>query len=184
MCRATRRQRATMAQQSTSTIVPRARLTLLTSMLLLASGCSREVPSTWSSDSPASAEAPAVPLQDVTLSLDGDPPLPGETATGWHGLEQPTAAPDHSGHSGHSGHAEHGGHAGHAGHGGHGEEPAKSESPEPSTPAAEPKQPAQPKPKQPAKPKPAPQPTDEHADHDGHAGHAMPEEKGAHHHGH
>src|SRR5689334_3794325 len=111
-----------MTKRSTFSFVTR--IALLT--WLLVGGCSREVPSAWTSDSPASHDSHAAPTQDVTLSLDSDPPLPGETATGWIGLEQPSAAPDH---------------AEHAGHGGHGE-PAKSEpepKPEPRKPADKPK---------------------------------------------
>lgn len=158
-----------MANHSSSPIVFGTRIALLTA-LLLASSCSREVPSTWTSDSPASAEAEAAPAQDVTLSLDGDPPLPGEAASGWLGLEGSSAAPDHSGHAGHGGHAAHADHA---------EQPAESEAPEPAPESSKPVTNT----KQPKRPEPAPQPqSDAHADHDEHAGHAMPE--GAHHHGH
>lgn len=94
-----------MAKHSTSPSVPRI---ALLGALLLVSGCSREVPSTWTSNSPASAEAAAAPAQAVTLSLDGDPPLPGDAATGWVGLEGSSATPDHSAHAGHGGHAGHG----------------------------------------------------------------------------
>jgi hypothetical protein len=158
-----------MTKHSTSPLALYTRIALFTS-LLLANACSREVPPAWTSDSPASVEAEAAPVQDVTLSLDGDPPLPGEAATGWMGLEQPAAAPDHSGHGGHGG------------HGGHAEQPTQSK------PAPEPT----------PKTKPAPQPEpEEHMDHDDHASQPEPEEhtdhqdhgapaepKGTHHHGH
>lgn len=161
-----------MTKHSTSSLALFARITLFTS-LLLANACSREVPPAWTSDSPASVEAEPAPVQDVTLSLDGDPPLPGEAATGWMGLEQPAAVPDHSGHAGH------GGHAGHAGH---------AEQPTQSKPVSEPT----------PKPKPAPQPEpEEHTDHHDHGSQPEPEEhtdhhdhdapaepKGTHHHGH
>jgi hypothetical protein len=88
-----------MPKHSTSPLIYVTPIVLVT---LLATGCSREVPSAWTIQSPASAEAEVAPVSDVTLSLDGDPPMPGDAGTGWIGLEQPTAAPDHSGHAGHA----------------------------------------------------------------------------------
>lgn len=76
-------------------------------ILLIPSGCSRRVPATFPTDSAASVEAEAAPPVEVTLALDGQPPLPGEDAEGWFGLEQPSAAPDHS-HHGHGHHGHHG----------------------------------------------------------------------------
>jgi hypothetical protein len=99
----TRHPHAAMPKRSTSPLIYVTPIVLLS---VLATGCSREVPSAWTIQSPASAEAEAAPVSDVTLSLDGDPPMPGDAATGWVGLEQSTAAPDHSGHAGHAGHAE------------------------------------------------------------------------------
>jgi hypothetical protein len=72
--------------------------------LLLPSACSRHAPTTFSTDSPASPDAVVAPNVDVTLALDGDPPMPGETSK-WMGLQQPnTSAHDHEGHGGHAGH--------------------------------------------------------------------------------
>jgi hypothetical protein len=161
-----RRLRGIMTKHSTSSLALFARITLFTS-LLLANACSREVPPAWTSDSPASVEAEPAPVQDVTLSLDGDPPLPGEAATGWRGLEQPAAAPDHSGHAGHAGHAE---------------QPTQSKPA--SKPTPKPKPAPQPEPEEPTEhhdhgSQPEPEEHTDHHDHD-----APAEPKGTHHHGH
>jgi hypothetical protein len=107
---------------------------LFTALLIVASlssvACSRDLPSEWPESSPASSSAAEVPHAKVTLALDGDPPLPGESAEGWIGLEQPPSEDPHAHHR-HGGHgkaapakdepaeekpAEHEGHGGHHGH--------------------------------------------------------------------
>jgi hypothetical protein len=75
-------------------------------ILLILGACSRSVPPTFPNESPASADAKAAPTTDVTLSLDGAPPMPGEAAEGWIGLDQ-TDMPAQEGHGGHGSHASH-----------------------------------------------------------------------------
>ncbi|HLT38935.1 MAG TPA: hypothetical protein VK034_21775 [Enhygromyxa sp.] len=118
------------------TSVSISRLSVLALAVTLAgSACSRELPSQWPTGSPASGDAAEAPTAVVTLALDGDPPLPGEPADGWIGLEQAPSSDDphahHRHHQGHAmpksseGHEGHEGHAmpksseGHEGHGGH-----------------------------------------------------------------
>jgi hypothetical protein len=79
---------------------------LVTALAMVASlsgvGCSRKLPSQWPESSPASSSAAEVPNATVTLALDGDPPLPGESADGWIGLEPAKDKPAaHEGHGGH-----------------------------------------------------------------------------------
>jgi hypothetical protein len=163
-----RRPRGTMTKHATSSLRRYARLALFTS-LLLANACSREVPPERTSHSPASDEAEAAPAHDSTHSLDGDPPLPGESATGSMGLEQSITAPDHADHAGHA------------------EPPTQSEpAPEP-TPQPKPaprSQPApQPQPAPQSQPAPQPQPQPEpHTNHHDDGAHDQP--KATHHHGH
>lgn len=107
--------------------VPIIRIFAVLAVTLAGSACSRELPSQWPETSPASAAAKEAPVANVTLALDGDPPLPGEPAEGWIGLEPvPTADPHaHHRHHGHDmpkpsdGQEDPGGHESHAGHGGH-----------------------------------------------------------------
>lgn len=120
---------------------PFARRLAVLSLISILGACSRRPPESFPSESPASPEAAVAPTVDVTLALDGDPPLPGEAAPGWIGLEQPTAPAHEHGHEGHEGHEGHGGHQGHGGH-------------------------DEPKPKPKPAPKPAPKP--EGAHHHGH----------------
>jgi hypothetical protein len=66
---------------------------------VLAAACSsRSVPSTWPDSAAASPSAPAAPVAEVTRSLESGPPLPGEDAAGWAGLEAPEAPDEHAGH--------------------------------------------------------------------------------------
>ncbi len=88
-------------------------LAVLVIALILAA-CSRQAPASFTTHSPTSPDAQPAPIVDVTLALDGDPPMPGDAASGWIGLERPTA-PGH----------DHAGHQGHQGHEGHAEQPTK-----------------------------------------------------------
>jgi hypothetical protein len=67
--------------------------------------CSRDLPSQWPESSPTSSSAQELPAANVTLALDSDPPLPGEPAEGWIGLEQAPAEDPHAHHR-HHGHGE------------------------------------------------------------------------------
>jgi hypothetical protein len=81
--------------------------TLAVAASLSSAACSRDLPSEWPESSPASSSATEVPAAKVTLALDGDPPLPGESAEGWIGLEPANNKPaKHEGHGGghHHGH--------------------------------------------------------------------------------
>ena len=62
--------------------------------------CSRQFPSTLPSRSAASAEASAAPAAVVGLALREDPPLPGEPADGWSGLDGGTDTGAHAHHGG------------------------------------------------------------------------------------
>jgi hypothetical protein len=77
-------------------------LAMATSLIALA--CSRDLPSEWPESSSASNSAQELPAANVTLALDGDPPLPGEPAEGWIGLEQPPSEDPHAHHRHHGGH--------------------------------------------------------------------------------
>jgi hypothetical protein len=76
---------------------------MIPALALVGLACSRDLPSEWPNGSPASSTANEVQSANVTLALDGDPPLPGEPAEGWIGLEQPVAEDPHA-------HHRHGGH--------------------------------------------------------------------------
>jgi len=96
-------------------------------LALTSVACSRDLPSEWPDNSPASSAAQELPNANVTLALDGDPPLPGEPAEGWIGLEQVPAEDPHAHHRHHGNHGKpepepepkHEGHEGHGGHHGH-----------------------------------------------------------------
>jgi hypothetical protein len=93
---------------------------IIAALALAGSACSRELPSQWPEGSPASTAAQEAPTANVTLALDGDPPLPGEPAEGWIGLEQATPTEDpHAHHRHHKGHAMPKSSEGHDGHEGH-----------------------------------------------------------------
>ncbi len=65
------------------------------------SGCaSRTVPTRFPPSSAASPAAPQADLPVVTGALTGEPPLPGQPATQWPGLQVDQSA----GHGGHHGH--------------------------------------------------------------------------------
>ncbi|HSN97110.1 MAG TPA: hypothetical protein VLS89_02395 [Candidatus Nanopelagicales bacterium] len=70
-------------------------------MGLAAGACAtRAVPSSFPADAAASPQAKEAPPAQVGLSLAEDPPLPGEPATRWPGLEQD--APDGGAHGHHA----------------------------------------------------------------------------------
>ncbi len=82
----------------------RARRVLLSLGLLaglLVSGCSRKLPEV-PSDSPLASDAPAGTPARLNVSLESDPPLPGEKVPGWEGLGEAKPV-DHSAHH-HHGH--------------------------------------------------------------------------------
>jgi hypothetical protein len=56
---------------------------------------SRAVPAAWPRAAAASPEAPEAPAAPGPLALSSDPPLPGEAAPGWEGLDDDAGvAPD------------------------------------------------------------------------------------------
>jgi hypothetical protein len=59
--------------------------------LLLAACATRTVPTPASPGSPLTPAHPEGAAPRVTLALDEDPPLPGESTAGWIGLEAPTS---------------------------------------------------------------------------------------------
>lgn len=62
-------------------------------VLMTPAACaSRSVPQKFSESSPASSAAAEVSATPVTLSLRGDPPLPGTPAPGWTGLKERESA--------------------------------------------------------------------------------------------
>ena len=73
--------------------------------LLLAACATRDVPASYPESSAASPKAPAAPALQVTQALAGDPPPPGATAAGWHGLDAQRAdggaVDPHARHRGH-----------------------------------------------------------------------------------
>jgi hypothetical protein len=60
----------------------------------LAACSSRDVPTAWPEQSAASPRAAAAPSAVVTQALDSHPPLPGQSSTGWAGLDA-SEAPAH-----------------------------------------------------------------------------------------
>lgn len=80
-------------------ITPRSRhVATLISHVLAAACSSRAVPSAWPESAAASPASAAAPIAAVTRSLEADPPLPGESAAGWEGLESSVPAESHAGH--------------------------------------------------------------------------------------
>lgn len=69
-------------------------------LLLLLVGCSRALPDP-SPRSPIDAASPTPEPIAVDVALHGDPPLPGESRTGWAGLAEPKPSGAHHGHHGH-----------------------------------------------------------------------------------
>lgn len=105
---------------------PIIRIAIALVLVLAGSACSRELPSEWPTTSPASTTVEEAPTANVTLALDGDPPLPGEPADGWIGLDRaPSGEDPHAHHRHHQGHEmpesneAQQGHEGHGGHDGH-----------------------------------------------------------------
>jgi len=98
--------------------------------LLVPSGCaSRSLPASYPENAASSAQAPEATQANVTVSLSGEPPLPGEPEGAWGTLEgegspsmegegsPATAAPSasdaanpHAGHDVQGGHSHHGAH--------------------------------------------------------------------------
>lgn len=66
----------------------------------------REVPGAFPSEAAASPQAKEAPAARVGVVLAADPPLPGEPAAGWPGLEPPGAQTD-QGATGHGHHHHH-----------------------------------------------------------------------------
>jgi hypothetical protein len=104
---------------------------LLLALLGQAACASRSVPAYHPAKAASSAQAPEAGLADVTHSLTGEPPMPGEPSAGWPGLAEPSTlepapvggtasdaaspssgspADPHAGHGSHGGHSHHGAH--------------------------------------------------------------------------
>jgi hypothetical protein len=67
-------------------------IALALSVALSASCGGRSVPSRFPTQSAASPEACEAPVDDPTVALTSDPPLPGEATGAWRGLD-PDAGP-------------------------------------------------------------------------------------------
>ena len=68
-------------------------------------GCaSRTVPTRFPPSSAASLAAPQADTPIVTGALTEEPPLPGQPATRWPGLQADGGKPQPAGHGGHHGH--------------------------------------------------------------------------------
>lgn len=67
-------------------------IALALSVALSVSCGGRSVPSSFPARSAASPEACEAPVDDPTVALTGDPPLPGEPTGAWRGLD-PDAGP-------------------------------------------------------------------------------------------
>ena len=76
------------------------RLILLALPLALSACGGRSVPSRFPARSAASPEACEAPVDDPTVALTSDPPLPGEDTGAWRGLD-PDAGPSASAQGGH-----------------------------------------------------------------------------------
>jgi hypothetical protein len=93
-------------------------------------GCTpRSVPASFPRSSPASPDAAEGPAPRVGVALAEDPPLPGESASGWHGLAPGPATggqPHHDhGHHHHGAQPSSGGAHSHQ----HGDAPAEASEP-------------------------------------------------------
>lgn len=77
---------------------PRPTLALALSVALSASCGGRSVPSRFPAQSAASPEACEAPVDDPTVALTSDPPLPGETTGAWRGLDPDAGTPAQGGH--------------------------------------------------------------------------------------
>jgi hypothetical protein len=74
-------------------------------IVLALPGCaSRTVPTQFPTSSAASPAAPQPAAAVVTGSLTEEPPLPGQPATQWPGLQVGQGEPQASAHGGHHGH--------------------------------------------------------------------------------
>ena len=97
-------------------------IALLPITAVLAGCAPRSLPASFPASSAASPKAAEAPAPRVGLALAEDPPLPGESTEGWHGLGHPDPAAggghDHHQHHHHQGHG-----AGHEQ--GQGDAPAK-----------------------------------------------------------
>lgn len=66
----------------------------LTAVTAFAVGCSAPgVPARFSPHSPLSPSAREAPVGDPTVTLSGDPPLPGEPEGPWRGLDADAGRP-------------------------------------------------------------------------------------------
>lgn len=80
-------------------------LALLFLALDTLSGCaSRTVPTRFPPSSAASLAAPQADVPVVTGALTEEPPLPGQPATQWPGLQADQGKQQSAGHGGHHGH--------------------------------------------------------------------------------
>jgi hypothetical protein len=62
-------------------------------VVLVGAACSsRNVPTAWPRTAAASPEAPEAPVAPGPLALASDPPLPGDAAPGWEGLDEDAGA--------------------------------------------------------------------------------------------
>jgi hypothetical protein len=79
----------------------RSRLLVLIPLTAVLGSCAaRTLPTRFPNGSAASPHSREAPRARVVTTLDGDPPLPGEPAGDWAGLEQatPTSNPSHKDH--------------------------------------------------------------------------------------
>jgi hypothetical protein len=97
---------------------------LLPGLLVAAACASRSAPSSYPANAASSAQAPEGKLAEVTVSLSGEPPLPGDPTGAWGGLAESTggegtpaaASPAGDATDPHAGHSQHGGHQHHGAH--------------------------------------------------------------------
>ncbi|HEY6878473.1 MAG TPA: hypothetical protein VI299_10670 [Polyangiales bacterium] len=79
----------------------------LAGLVLALSGCvSRSAPASYPANAASSRQAPELAPGDVTVALRREPPLPGQSTTGWPGLAVGEPANEGMHHGGHH-------HAGH-----------------------------------------------------------------------
>ncbi|UJR84353.1 hypothetical protein [Sandaracinus amylolyticus] len=77
----------------------RTRTTLFAIVIAAAlAACTRSLPAAFPPSSPISSDAVEAPVADVGRALREDPPLPGESTQGWHGLEPASIPASHGGH--------------------------------------------------------------------------------------